>query len=61
MNKKNKRIDGTDEVLEKYTEDESYKRYKYRCYRDLILKSLLGFVLGFICSVFLKVFLILYA
>lgn len=36
------------------TEDESYKRYKHRCYRNLILKALLFFILGLFCGRLLK-------
>lgn len=35
-------------------QDESYKRHKYLCYRNLILKSLLTFVLGLLFSFLLK-------
>ncbi len=33
------------------TQDEAYKRYKYRCYRELILEALLSFSLGVLCAV----------
>ena len=34
--------------------DESYKRYKHRCYRNLIIKALLSFLLGLAFSVFIR-------
>ena len=36
------------------TEDESYKRYKHRCYRNLIIKALLFFILGLLTAFFLR-------
>lgn len=36
------------------TKDEDYKRYKRRCYRYLVLKSLLAFILGLLTSFLLK-------
>ena len=37
-------------MLKHDTEDESYRRYKNRCYRNLIIESLLAFLLGFLVS-----------
>lgn len=36
------------------TDEESYKRYKHRCYRNLILKSLLSFILGLFLAVMFR-------
>ena len=36
-------------------EEESYKRYKHRCYRYLILKALLFFFLGLFFAVFVRI------
>lgn len=33
-------------VLHYQSEDEGYRRYKYLCYRNLILEALLSFCLG---------------
>ena len=33
---------------------ESYDRYKYRCIRDLVLKSLLFFILGIAAAFFFR-------
>ena len=41
-------------VLDNNTDEESYKRYKYIQYRNLVLKSLLTFVLGLIMSAIFK-------
>ena len=41
-------------MLDKQSEDESYKRYKHRCYRNLVLKSLLTFLLGLFFTALLK-------
>lgn len=46
MEKRNKEIANTAE--------ENWKRYKLACYRNLILKSLLTFLLGLFLAVFLK-------
>ena len=42
-------------VLYYETQDESYKRYKYLCYRNLILEALLAFILGLFAAAFFKV------
>lgn len=39
-------IDNTDPMFQQDTDEESYKRYKHRQYRNLIIKSLLALVLG---------------
>ena len=36
------------EMFDNEAEDESYKRYKHRCYRNLVLEALLAFTLGMI-------------
>lgn len=41
-----KKSDKTGKVIQKETEDKSYKRYKHICYRKLVLKGLLFFILG---------------
>ena len=38
-------------------EEESYKRYKHRCYRNLIIKSLLYFLLGLLFTFFVRFFI----
>lgn len=35
-------------------QDEGYKRYKHLCYRNLILESLLAFILGLFTSFILE-------
>ena len=40
-------------VLRKDAKDERYKRYKHLCYRNLLLKSALAFLLGILFSAFL--------
>lgn len=40
-------------VLYYEAQDEGYKRYKYLCYRNLILESLLAFGLGLLTAFFL--------
>ena len=35
-------------------ENKGYRRYKYRCYRDLILKTLLSFCIGILLAYILK-------
>ena len=41
-------------VLYYETQNEGYKRYKHLCYRNLILESLLAFILGLFTACFLK-------
>lgn len=36
------------------SQDESYRRYKHLCYRNLILEATLPFILGLLFSFFLK-------
>lgn len=45
-----KNSDYTGEVFSNQTEDESYRRYKHRCYRNLILEALLGLLLGLVSA-----------
>ena len=40
-------------VFRKDAKDERYKRYKHLCYRNLLLKSALTFLLGILYSAFL--------
>ena len=46
-------------VLRKDAKDERYKRYKHLCYRDLLLKSALTFLFGFLLGHFLGLLLFL--
>nr|DAP34225.1 MAG TPA: hypothetical protein [Caudoviricetes sp.] len=46
-------LDKTGKVIYYDTQDERYKRYKHLCYRNLLLKSVLAFLLGILFSVFL--------
>ena len=41
-------------MFDEQAEDESYRRYKDLCYRNLILKSLLSFGLGLFCMALFK-------
>ena len=34
--------------------EESYKRYKHRCYRNLVIKALLYFLFGFVFSLLFR-------
>ena len=43
----------TGKVLHEDAKDERYKRYKHLCYRNLLLKSVLAFLLGILFSAFL--------
>lgn len=54
MKKRCKETDHSGVVLNEEPNEESYKRYKYLCYRNLILKSLLTFVLGLLVAYMLK-------
>ena len=54
MKKRNKETHNLETVFYDETEDESYKRYKQIQYRNLILKSLLSFLLGLILAAFIK-------
>ena len=42
------------EIFGSEAEEESYRRYKHRCYRNLIFKSLLSFLLGLFGAAILK-------
>ena len=44
-------------VLRKDAKDERYKRYKHLCYRNLLLKSALTFLFGFLLCHFLGLLL----
>lgn len=46
MKNPNYEIDDPGDVFSQDAKDEQYKRYKYVCYRKLIIKSLLAFLLG---------------
>lgn len=46
-------LSDTGKVLHEDAKDERYKRYKHLCYRDLLLKSALAFLLGILFSSFL--------
>ena len=48
-------VDDVEKVIKEQTEDEGYERYKRRQYRNLILKALLTFILGMLCSYLLKI------
>lgn len=41
-------------VLQNDAEEEGYKRYKHRCYRQLVVKSLLSFLLGLLAAFFFR-------
>ena len=53
MSSENRGKDVT-EMLYKHSNDESYRRYKYIQYRNLVLKSLLSFILGILFAFFIK-------
>ena len=53
LKQRDKPINEPSKMLYEYAEDESYKRYKHRQYRNLILKSLLAFMLGLLVKFFL--------
>ena len=42
------------EMFDKQAEEKRYRRYKHRCYRDLILKALLSFGLGLLFAFVFK-------
>ena len=46
-------LSDTGKVLHEDAQDERYKRYKHLCYRNLLLKSALAFLLGILFSAFL--------
>lgn len=46
-------LSDTGKVLHEDAKDERYKRYKHLCYRNLLLKSALTFLLGILFSAFL--------
>lgn len=51
-----KQTNYTSEVLNEKSKDERYQRYKYQCYRNLILKSLLAFIFGLFLCALLKLY-----
>lgn len=44
--KRNNKLNEADQGLDKYAEDEEFKKYKCKAYRKLILNALLAFILG---------------
>lgn len=54
MKKGKNPINHSGPVFGQHAEDKSYKRYKYICYGNLILKGLLFFALGILCAYFLQ-------
>ena len=50
-------LSDTGKVFHEDAKDERYKRYKHLCYRDLLLKSALAFLLGFLLGHFLGLLL----
>ena len=48
-----KGLDKAGKAIYHDTQDERYKRYKHLCYRNLLLKSALTFLLGILFSAFL--------
>lgn len=54
LKKREKKAHDSSKVFYNEAEDESYRRYKHSCYRNLILKSLLTFILGLFLAALLK-------
>ena len=52
-----KGLDKTGKAIYYDTQDERYKRYKHLCYRNLLLKSALTFLFGFLLGHFLGLLL----
>lgn len=52
-----KELNKAGKVIYYDAQDERYKRYKHLCYRDLLLKSALAFLLGFLLGHFLGLLL----
>lgn len=48
-----KGLDKAGKVIYYDTQDERYKRYKHLCYRALLLKTALAFLLGILFGAFL--------
>ena len=49
-----KKADNRSAMLYYQSQDESYTRYKHRCYRNLLLKAILFFFFGLLVGYFLK-------
>ena len=47
-------LDNPSEMLHEKTQNESYKRYKHLCYRNLILEALLALALGLFAAAVFK-------
>lgn len=56
--KRSKESNEISKMFDDQTKDESYKRYKHRCYRNLILESLLSFVLGILVMALFEIFVV---
>ena len=52
--KRNDPRNDTGLVFHHESEEESYKRYKHRCYRNLILEALLFFIIGLLFAAYLR-------
>ena len=52
--KRQDKSDNPGKVFDEDAEEKSYKRYKHRCYRNLVLESLLAFLLGILLTALLK-------
>lgn len=50
-------LSDTGKVFHEDAKDERYKRYKHLCYRNLLLKSALTFLFGFLLGHFLGLLL----
>ena len=50
-------LSDTGKVFHEDAKDERYKRYKHLCYRNLLLKSALTFLFGFLLGPFLGLLL----
>ena len=57
MQKSQNDLGNAGKVLRKDAKDERYKRYKHLCYRNLLLKSALTFLFGFLLGHFLGLLL----
>lgn len=52
IKKRKQELQEMSKMFNYYTYEEGYRRYKNRCYRDLIIKSLLFFLAGIIIAYF---------
>lgn len=50
-----KRSDYSGKVLYYQSQDEGYRRYKHRCYRNLLIETAVSLLLGFIFGFLIKV------